>query len=331
MVARKRAAPVVDNEYVPSSSGSESDSESEEYSETEVEDETDSEEEEEVKWKSRPDEEMGGEFDEDEEEEDEMDLDEEENILYSLPPKKRGQSKTSVSAVGKKRKQPMAEEVEDELDYPLPPKKRQSKASAETVGKVAAMPNQKFKQKSGEIREKKSGAIREKKQNQKSGAIPEKKQNQKSAAMPEQKSRKTVMKSQTSRPTNSKATAKKTVQKVLLSQKENEEEKPEYVIKEDTKSKVKDMSNSMAAFDRSKFLLDDRHYIQVGTVQIKNRGVSFDHLVLGRDARLGKDGEMGKPFKYTMPLKCTEPAYKAFCKITGRPIMDRNGNPMKDE
>jgi hypothetical protein len=319
------------NVDVSSPSDSESDSESGYYSETpEESEESSGEEEEEV-------------IEEEEEEESETEGESElevegENTRYSLPAKKRGQPKTSVSVVGKKVEDeldyspPIKKRKVNELDYSLPPKKRrQSKASAETVGKKAVATREK---QSVATREKQSVATREKQsvatREKKLVATPEKK----AVATREKKAAEMVEKKSVKQKTSEKKVQKKRPSPKDEKEGEGETEKLEYILEEDKKSKVKDVSNSTTAYDRSKFLLDPRHFMQVTGCQIKGRGTHFDNFVVGREpeaGKLGKDGKPQKVFRMTLPIRCTEPGYKALCKITGRTVMDKNGNPMKED
>ena len=88
-----------------------------------------------------------------------------------------------------------------------------------------------------------------------------------------------------------------------------------YVIEKG--AKVKDVSNGLLKYDRSQYILDERHWVQVGTVEIKARALSFDNIIFGRNPSPETD-QTQKPFKYTIPIKCLEPAYRAFCYMTGR-------------
>lgn len=142
------------------------------------------------------------------------------------------------------------------------------------------------------------------------------------------KVKKTVMKSQT-KVRKGRANEKKIVEKVNCAVKDNEEKK-EYIHDDNKHAKILDVSLDQH-FNKSKYILDDRYYTMVGTTQIKNRGVSFDQLVIGRNPLINpKDpDDKGKgAFRFNMPLKTIEPFYKAICGITHRTPMDRNGVPM---
>jgi hypothetical protein len=87
------------------------------------------------------------------------------------------------------------------------------------------------------------------------------------------------------------------------------------------------MSGKQTKYPRDKLMLDDRNYIQVATITIKNRGTAYDQLILGRDpittTVIGKDGKKttktSAAYERSYPLKVINSLYKATRFLTGRP------------
>lgn len=75
----------------------------------------------------------------------------------------------------------------------------------------------------------------------------------------------------------------------------------DFQVKLDKFAKVRDMSGSDKQYHRDKFLLDEKHYAQICSVEIKSRGVVFDQFVIGRESP--NSDPLKKPFKMCLPMK----------------------------
>lgn len=101
---------------------------------------------------------------------------------------------------------------------------------------------------------------------------------------------------------------------------------PYYEIQQE-KTNIIDMSGKLTKYPRDKIMLDERNYIQVMTVTIKNRGTAYDQLILGRNPVTtfvtGKDGvktpKVSPPYERSYPLKVIHSLYNATRYLTGRP------------
>ena len=110
-----------------------------------------------------------------------------------------------------------------------------------------------------------------------------------------------------------KKVADKTVPPITISIKKKSSNN-DYEVQMDTNSKVTDMSVSAPKFSKNKMLLDERHWVRIGSVSYKSKGVLYDQLFIGRDPAKGevtKDGSAPKPFQMGIPIRCLEPLRKS--------------------
>lgn len=136
-------------------------------------------------------------------------------------------------------------------------------------------------------------------------------------------SKKVARKKQTVRKTKKKE--KKTpVEKVTLKRKAPGSD---FEVVETKEGIDQDMSVTSTKYPRNKLKLDDRHFMRVGSVAIKSKGITFEQLFIGRDPVPGevtKDGKPPRPFQLSLPLKCLKPLFRGAAFILGKtdPLLD---------
>lgn len=91
----------------------------------------------------------------------------------------------------------------------------------------------------------------------------------------------------------------------------------EYLGIENKNAQVLDMSRRGPSLKKNIYLLDDKHFCQVGEVMHRgSRTFSFESLVITRKGSL-KGGVMGKPFSFNMPAKLVRPLLNALRSMVG--------------
>ena len=91
----------------------------------------------------------------------------------------------------------------------------------------------------------------------------------------------------------------------------------DYEIKDEGKVHVRDESTVARKFPKTKIILDERHFVQIRTVSLKSKGITYVQLFIGREASKPEPGKkQGKTFQMGLPLRCIQPLLRALKFLT---------------